>query len=121
MGRLLPLLVSTCGVEDGADGAYAASTADRGGDSRRAAGTSNLLLGGRLRDHLFAIVRRLLQVIQVAVLHGGDGLAAARLVMVMVVVVAVDTLCQAVATLDFFLLEENWRGVLGNMAAWGCP
>ena len=60
--RLLPLLVSTCGVEDGADGAYAAPTADSGSDSRRAAGTctSDLLLRGRLRDHLFAIVRGLL-------------------------------------------------------------
>ena len=54
-----------------------------------------------------------------AVLHGGDGLTAARLVMVMMVVVAVDALGQAVATLDFFLLEKDGRGVLGNMAAWG--
>ena len=46
--RLLPLLVSTCGVEDGADGAYAAPTADRGGDGRRpaGAGTADLLLRG---------------------------------------------------------------------------
>ena len=39
--------------------------------------------------------------------------------MVMMVIVAVDTLGQAVATLDFFLLQEDGRGVLGNMAAWG--
>ena len=49
--RLLPLLVCTCGVEDGADGAYATPAADRGRDGRRAAGTAtapDLLLGGRL-------------------------------------------------------------------------
>ena len=46
--RLLPLLVPTCGVEDGADGAYAAPTADGGGDGRRPAGSSTpyLLLRG---------------------------------------------------------------------------
>lgn len=39
--------------------------------------------------------------------------------MVMMVIVAVDTLGQAVATLNFFLLEKDRRGVLGNMTAWG--
>ena len=61
--------------------------------------------------------------VQVAVLHGGDGLAAARhgarLVMVVMVVVAVDALSQAIATLDFFLLEKDRRGVLGWIAASG--
>ena len=52
------MLVSTCGVEDSADGAYAAPAANGGGYGRRPAGTgtSDLLLRGRLRDHLFAIV-----------------------------------------------------------------